>query len=477
MSRFRRTTARARQLWIGMRLNPVTERALARRDEPGDDEPDIPGDIPPDLDRDGDGEVSERDFVPTGLAVGAAWSWRLLIIGAAVAIFLYLLSYVTTVVIPVAISFLLAAMLQPPAAWLIRKGWNKSLASIFMLVAGLAAVGAILTFVVQQFIAGIPDFYDSIVTGLKDAQAWLESGPYGLNGAQVAEIVANIQDNITSWYDENQQAIVQTGVDVATSTASGLGNFATGLFLVLFTTYFFIRDGRKIWTFLTGMLPRTASEPLRYAGGAGWSTLVQYMRTIVVVAAVDAIFIGLGLYLLEVPLWLPLTTLIFLGAFIPIIGATISGIIAVVVALVGTPNGLVTALIVLGIVLAVQQLESNLLQPFLMSRAVKLHPLAIVLAVTAGGFVWGIIGALVAVPILAIVNGTVRALNRYREARREAQARGLEGEDATAEAVRVSAAAGAAERARRAAGTKNGTKDSNGSQDDTDAGEQAAQEA
>lgn len=458
MSRFRRTTARARQLWIGMRLNPVAERALAAR-EP-DDEPGIPvpadSGIPPELDQSGDGEHPERRFVPTGLAVAAAWSWRLLIVGVVIAVVLYLLSYVTVVVIPVAISFLLAAMLQPPAAWLIRHGWNKSLASILMLVAGLAAVAAILTFVVQQFIAGIPDFYDSIVTGLKDAQAWLESGPYGLDGAQVAEFVAGIQDNITNWYDENQQTIVQTGLDVAGSTASGLGNFVTGLFLVLFTTYFFIRDGRKIWTFLTGMLPRTASEPLRYAGGAGWSTLVQYMRTIVVVAAVDAIFIGLGLYLLEVPLWLPLTTLIFLGAFVPIIGATVSGIVAVVVALVGTPNGLVTALIVLGIVLAVQQLESNLLQPFLMSRAVKLHPLAIVLAVTAGGFVWGIIGALVAVPVLAIVNGTVRALNRYREARREAQARGLEGEDATAEAVRVS---------------------SGGDATGTDAGEQAAQEA
>ncbi|MCC3763876.1 AI-2E family transporter [Glycomyces sp. TRM65418] len=440
MSRFRRTAARARQLWVGMRLNPVTERALASRES--DPEPDIPkvtaGDIPPELDQAGSGEHPERRYVPLGLAIGAAWSWRLLVIGAMIAVILFLLSQVTMVIIPVAISFLLAAMLQPPAAWLIRHGWNKSLASLLMLVAGLAAVSAILTFVVQQFIAGIPDFYDSILTGLRDAQAWLEAGPYGLDGKQVAVFLADIQDNITSWYDENQQTIVQTGLDVAGSTASGLGNFVAGLFLVLFTTYFFIRDGRRIWTFLTGMLPRTAADPLAYAGSAGWSTLVQYMRTIVVVAAVDAIFIGLGLWLLGVPLWLPLTTLIFLGAFIPIVGATISGGVAVVVALVGTPNGLVTALIVLGIVLAVQQLESNLLQPFLMSRAVKLHPLAIVLAVTAGGFVWGVIGALVAVPLLAIVNGTVRALNRYLEARREAQARGLDGEEATAEAVRAS---------------------------------------
>ncbi|SDD83763.1 AI-2E family transporter [Glycomyces harbinensis] len=441
MSRFRRTTARARQLWIGMRLNPVAERARAGRAEPDPGDPDLSGDDgdfpPPEPHTAVDGANPDPRYVPTGLAVGAAWSWRLLVIGALVAVVLYLLSQVTTVIIPVAISFLLAAMLQPAAAWLMRHGWNKSLAALLMLVAGLAAVGAILTFVVQQFIAGIPKFYDSILTGLRDAQAWLESGPWGLDGAQVAEFLGGIQDNITDWYDENQQAIVQTSLDVAGSTASGLGNFATGLFLVLFTTFFFIRDGHRIWAFLTGMLPRNAAEPLRYAGTGGWSTLVQYMRTLVVVAAVDAIFIGLGLWLLNVPFWLPLTTLIFLGAFIPIVGATISGIVAVIIALVA--NGPVTALIVLGIVLAVQQLESNLLQPYLMSRAVKLHPLAIVLAVTAGGFVWGIIGALVAVPLLAIVNGTIRALNRYREARREAQARGLEEEAATAEAAAASA--------------------------------------
>ncbi|RRR99418.1 AI-2E family transporter [Glycomyces terrestris] len=429
MSRFRRTTARARQLWVGMRVNPVAERALAGPDDVP--EVDAGGDVPPEDLAPADAEHPERRYVPTGLIVGAAWSWRLLIIGALLAVVLYLLSQVTMVVIPVVISFLLAAMLEPVAGWLIRHGWNKSLASILVVVAGLAAVGAIITFVIQQFIVGIPDFYASIVTGLRDAQDWLESGPWGLDGADVAEVLAEIQGNITNWYSENQQTIVQTGLDVAGSTASGLGNFVTGLFLVLFTTYFFIRDGRRIWTFLTGWLPRPATESMRYAGGAGWSTLVQYMRTIVVVAAVDAIFIGLGLWLLDIPLWLPLTTLVFLGAFIPIIGATVSGAVAVVVALVGTENGLVNALIVLGIVLAVQQLESNLLQPFLMSRAVKLHPLAIVLAVTAGGFVWGIIGALVAVPLLAIVNGTVRALNRFKEARREAQARGLGDGDAT----------------------------------------------
>ncbi len=439
MSRFRRTADRAKRLWIGMRMSPSVERFSAARGE-AEDPAALPA--PPaeteeisDEAGDGNGESPERRYVPTGLAIAAAWSWRMLIIGAAIAVVFWLMNQVTVVMIPLAISFLLAAMLQPVAGVLIKHGWNKSLASILVLIAGLGVVGLVLTFVVQQFIDGIPEFWEQIEGGLTDLQDWLESGPYGLDGDQMAEILNNAQANITDWLGDNQQTLIDNGLSIAGSTATGLGYFFTGLFLVLFTTYFFMRDGRGIWNFLTGMLPKAAKEPVRYAGGAGWTTLVQYMRMVIVVAAVDAIFIGLGLWLLNIPLALPLTTLIFLGAFIPIVGATISGAFAVIVALVGTDNGLVNALLVLGIVLLVQQLESNLLQPILMSRAVKLHPLAIILAVTGGGFVFGIVGALIAVPLLAIVNGTVRALNRYREARREADEReaasGREHEDPT----------------------------------------------
>lgn len=436
MSRFRRITERARRLWIGMRISPYAARVRNRRaeqDDVDDAEPDDVDDLALDAGEADDGSP-ERRYVPLGLTVGAAWSWRLIVIAAAIFGVFYLLSQATMVVIPLAISFLLAAMLQPIAAWMIRHGWNKSLASILVLVAGLGVVGAVLTFVVEQFITGVPDFYDQIVTGLEQAQEWLESGPWGLDGEAMAEFLANAQTQIVDWFRTNQDMLVQNGLDIAGSTASGLGNFFTGLFLVLFTTYFFMRDGRKIWQFLTGMMPAAARKPMRYAGGAGWWTLVQYMRTTIIVAAVDAIAIGFGLWILDIPLWLPLTTLVFLGGFIPIVGATISGVLAVVVALVGTDNGLVNALLVLAIVLGVQQLESNLLQPFLMSRAVKLHPLAIVLAVTGGGFTFGIIGALIAVPLLAIVNGTVRALHGYRVRQREAEATETdEGETAAAE--------------------------------------------
>ncbi|GAB3656734.1 AI-2E family transporter [Glycomyces tarimensis] len=438
MSRFRRTTERARRLWIGMRLKPSAGHAEQSDDDLPDDEAMPPADgAPPEISETADGASPERRYVPVGLAVGAAWSWRLLVIAVAIWGVLWLLSHVAVVVIPLAVSFLLAAMLQPVAGSLIRHGWNRSLASILVLVAGLAVVAAVLTFVVVQFIDGIQDFYDQITQGLNQAQEWLERGPYGLDGEDMAEILANVQANIGDWFRENQDTLVQSGLDIAGSTASGIGYFFTGLFLVLFTTYFFMRDGNKIWHFLTGMAPRAAREPLRYAGGAGWQTLVQYMRMMIIVAAVDAVFIGLGLWLLNIPLALPLAALVFLGAFVPIVGATVSGAVAVVVALVGTDNGLVNALLVLGIVLAVQQIESNLLQPVLMSRAVKLHPLAIVLAVTAGGFAFGIVGALIAVPLLAIVNGTVLALNRFHARQRAIEAREAEA-DAGEEAVATS---------------------------------------
>ncbi|WP_155830326.1 AI-2E family transporter [Glycomyces tenuis] len=419
MSRFRRTTARARQLWIGLRFNPHVQRAGNGDGNGGALEA---GDAEEPPAEEADEGSPEHRYVPLSLTVGASWSWRLLIIAAAVAGVFWLLSQVTVVVIPVAISFLLAAMFQPVSAWMIRHGWNKSIASLLVLIGGLGVVVAVVYFVVVQFIDGIPRFAEQVTEGLTSARDWLETGPLGLDDEFVANALDDAEGNIVEWLQNNQEMLVQNGLSIAGSTASGLGNFFTGLFLVLFTTYFFMRDGRGIWQFVTGMIPAAGREPMRYAGAAGWSTLVQYMRTMIIVAAVDAIAIGFWLWVLDVPLWLPLTTLIFLGAFIPIVGATVSGAVAVVVALIGHPNGLITALIVLGVVLAVQQLESNLLQPVLMSRAVKLHPLAIVLAVTGGGFTFGIIGALVAVPLLAIVNGTVRALHRYRVRQREAEA-------------------------------------------------------
>jgi predicted PurR-regulated permease PerM len=186
-----------------------------------------------------------------------------------------------------------------------------------------------------------------------------------------------------------------------------------GFFIVLFVTFFFLRDGAQIWAFVTHFLPRGARLPVWQAGNEAWETLYSYVRATVFVAFVDALGIGVGAAVLGVPLALPLGALVFLSSFIPVVGATLSGAVAVLVALVA--KGPLTALIMLGVVIAVQQLEGHVLQPFVMGRAVALHPLAVVLVLTAGIVIAGIVGGLIAVPILAVLNTAVRSLARSNQ--------------------------------------------------------------
>jgi predicted PurR-regulated permease PerM len=174
----------------------------------------------------------------------------------------------------------------------------------------------------------------------------------------------------------------------------------TGLFLTLFTTYFFLAQGTSIWAWLVRLLPREARRPIDEAGRRGWVTLTAFVRATIIVAFTDALGIGLGALILGVPLVLPLAVLVFLAAFVPVVGALISGSVAVLVALVAV--GPVKALIMLGVVIAVQQLESHVLQPFLLGRAVSVHPLAVILGIAAGALTAGILGALFAVPLVAV---------------------------------------------------------------------------
>ena len=188
-----------------------------------------------------------------------------------------------------------------------------------------------------------------------------------------------------------------------------MGSFLTGLLLTLFTAFFFLYDGRSIFSWFVGLLPKPARAQAEGAALRGWQTLVQYVRVQIIVAGVDSVGIGIGAFFLGLPLVIPLTVLVFLGSFIPIVGAVATGAIAVIVALVS--QGFVSALIMLGVVLLVQQIEGNVLQPFIMGKAVSVHPLAVVLAVAAGGFRYGIPGALFAVPLIAVINTVVLYLS------------------------------------------------------------------
>lgn len=343
--------------------------------------------------------------VPAGLHVAAAWAWRLVLLVVAGYLVLRLVGILRVVVIPVVVALLLAALLEPVAGALRRRGMNRSLAAAVVLVSGLAVVFGVLGLIVQTFISQFGDLTTQVQGGLDEVQKWLAQGPLHVSQEQLSAGIENLQQRVTS----NQSSLTSGALNTATT----LAEVVTGFLLVLFTLFFFLRDGEQIWRFLCRLLPRPARLPAARAGHYSWHTLVSYVRATVLVAFVDAVGIGIGLVVTGIPLAFPLAALVFLGAFVPVVGATVTGIVAILVALVA--KGPITALIVLGIVIAVQQLEGHVLQPLIMGRAVALHPLAVILAIASGVVVAGIVGGLVAVPILAVVNTAVRYLVRHPE--------------------------------------------------------------
>jgi predicted PurR-regulated permease PerM len=340
------------------------------------------------------------DGIPRGVRLAGGWAWRIVLFIAAAYLLLRLIGVLRVVVIPVVVALLLAALFEPAAAALRRRGVHRSLAAGLVLVGGLAIVGGGLGLIIRTFIAQFDDLSAQVGQGIGQVKVWLSQGPLHLSQAQLDDGLDRLQQQLSK-----NQAALTSG---ALSTAGTLTEMLAGFFVVLFTLFFFLRDGAQIWQFLCRLLPRGARIPTARAGRYSWQTLVSYVRATVLVAFVDALGIGIGLAVLRIPLALPLAALVFLGAFIPVVGATLSGLVAILVALV--THGPLSALIVLGIVIGVQQLEGHVLQPLIMGRAVALHPLAVIMAITTGVVTAGIVGGLVAVPLLAVVNTAVRYL-------------------------------------------------------------------
>ncbi|HCT75053.1 MAG TPA: AI-2E family transporter [Micromonosporaceae bacterium] len=359
-----------------------------------------------------DGDVAEAVLpddahVPYGLRTSAAWGWRIVVLAAAGYVLLWLVARLSQVLIPLAIALLLSALLAPAVGVLRnRLRFPPSLATAVVLVGGLLIVLGTLTLVITQFISGAPDMADKAAAGVGEIQRWLRDGPLNLSTKQLDDALAAAN----TWLDENRQSL--TSGALATATA-GIGAIASAL-LILFVTFFFLRDGRRLWRFATLIVPRRARRTVGEAGLAAWQTLVAYVRATVLVAFIDAVGIGLALVILRVEFAFPLAALVFLASFIPIVGATLSGAVAVLVALVD--EGPVTALLVLAAVIIVQQLESHVLQPLIMGRAVSIHPLAVIVAIATGIVLAGIIGALVAVPVVAVLNTAIRHFGQRRPA-------------------------------------------------------------
>jgi putative heme transporter len=330
----------------------------------------------------------------------AAWSWRLLAILTAVLALLWVVQKLEIIVVPVLLALMVSALLVPAVDWLDRRGLPRGGAVALVLLGGFAILGGILAFVVIQFIYGLPGLTEQVTRSINTTRKWLIEGPAHLRGEQIdnagnaaIQALHNNQDKLTSG---------------ALATAATLTELVTAAVLVLFTLIFFLYGGRNIWQYVTKAFPANARERVRQAGIAGYGSLIGYVRATFLVAFTDAAGVGVGLAIMGVPLALPLASLVFLGAFIPLVGAVIAGFLAVVVALLA--KGFIYALLVLGLLVGINQVEAHLLQPLVMGRAVSIHPLAIVLAISTGGVIAGIVGALLAVPTVAFLNNAMQVL-------------------------------------------------------------------
>jgi predicted PurR-regulated permease PerM len=408
LGRFEQARANIRRAYEARRASVLARRAEQARAEEDEDDEEVylvPKPVPVEFEH---GTTASRDDmeVPVGLRVAAAWGWRLLILGVIGYFLLKMINVLSHVIIPLSVALLLTALLAPFVKLLARARLPRSLATMIVVIAGIAAVVGILTAVISQFVDGLPELSDKTATGINDIRDWLKNGPLHLTNAQLEGFGTQIQ----TWFNQNKGKLTNSALSTAAATVEVL----TGFFLVLFSLFFMLRDGRKIWRFFVGIAPPVTREALDHAGNAAWGTLVAYVRATVIVAFIDAFGIGIGLWLFGVPtaFVFPLAALVFLFAFVPIIGATVSGVVAVLVA--GVTVNWVTALGVLAVVIGVQQLEGHVLQPLIMGKAVAIHPLAVIAAIAGGLVLAGIIGALVAVPLVAMFNTGIRALMERR---------------------------------------------------------------
>ncbi len=340
--------------------------------------------------------------VPWGLDLTAAWGWRFLVIVAAGFVLVKAVAFFSIIMLPAAIALLIAALASPLVALMSRNGVPRGLAAILVVIGGLGFVGALLTFAGQQVANGANDLADSTVEGLGQIKTWLKDGPLNASDSQINDWINQAQEAITS-RTENGEILSQV-----TEVGTTIGHVLAGFFIVLFASYFFLADGERIWAWFVRLSPRAARQHVDSSGRVAWISLTQFVRATVLVALVDAVGIMIGAAVLQVPFVLAIGVLVFLGAFIPMVGATVAGVVAVLVALVD--QGPITALLMLGVVVLVQQVEGHVLQPFLMGRWVSVHPLGVIFAIGAGVVVAGVAGALVAVPLAAAANAVVQHL-------------------------------------------------------------------
>jgi predicted PurR-regulated permease PerM len=336
--------------------------------------------------------------VTPAMQIASAWAWRFLVIVAAIAVVGFALSYVSEVVVPVVVGILLCALLVPVTDGLTKLGLPRGAATGITVVGTVVLVAGLLTLVGAQIASQFASLSTRVGEGFEKLK-------------DLARINLNISDkDITDTFNSLKDTVLSGGA--LGQRAAAVGTTAThvvaGLFIALFCLFFFLYQGEQIWAWLVRLFPKPARPKADSSGRKAWVTLTAFVRATIIVAAVDAIGIALGAAVLGLPLVSAIGILVFVGAFIPVVGALVSGIVAVLVALVA--KGPVVAVIMLAVVILVQQVEAHVLQPFLLGRAVSVHPLAVILAISTGVVIGGIVGALVAVPTIAVLNTIVNHL-------------------------------------------------------------------
>ncbi|MBA2272945.1 MAG: AI-2E family transporter [Actinobacteria bacterium] len=335
----------------------------------------------------------------------AGFSLCFLAIVAGIVLLAYVLVYLRLIVLPVIMALFLITVLAPFVERLCRRGWKRARAAAAVFITALVLFIALIGILAPQVGSEVGDMSRAVKGGADQALVYLTGAPLNLS-----------QDQIDSFVDRASEQLAQNRNEIASGVITGavkVGEFITGILLTAFLLFFFLKDGPSMWGWFTGQFDQPEREHLNNVGHRVLSTMGRYLRGIALVGLIEGTAIGIVLAILGVPLLIPLVLLQFFAAFFPVIGALLAGMIAVLVALVS--GGLSDALIVGAAILVIQQADNHLLQPLIMGRAVKLHPIAVILALAAGGVAGGIIGALLAVPLAAVVSGIGNYVNELRD--------------------------------------------------------------
>jgi putative heme transporter len=343
--------------------------------------------------------------IPTWLTTATAWTWRLLTLTVGAAVVLFVATELALVTVPVIVALILATLAAPPSDWLRRQGLPPAVAASVVVVGGLGVVVAAGAWLAPLFLVQAQDLGPTLARSITQLLDWAEQGPIGLD-----------RDQVTAWMVQLGEAMQQEGGLIAAAIARAVASTLetiVGLVLALVLLFFLVKDGDGIIDWISQRTPVQHRPLVAALGSRAWEALAGFVRSTVLVAAIDAIGIGIGLLLVGVPLVLPLMLLVFIGGFVPVVGAAVTGLLAVLVAL--AHGGAGQALIVLAIVAAVQQIESTLLQPLIVRRSVPLHPAVVLLVLVAGVSLVGIVGAFLAVPVGAVLAAVANELRLRHE--------------------------------------------------------------